>query len=165
MQGRILFVNLILFLVCGIYNAGFASELPKSDCRYPDYVYEYLGGDKFEKFNRKMFNFNSGLNKYAIRPIHTLWASIMPKYGMDRIKGVTSNIEYPARLVSSLIQKDFEASKNETLRFLTNTTIGLGGMYDPAKSLFKIMPSDETMDQAFAKCKVKSRLKSGCIIG
>ncbi len=156
MQGRILFVNLILFLVCGIYNAGFASELPKSDCRYPDYVYEYLGGDKFEKFNRKMFNFNSGLNKYAIRPIHTLWASIMPKYGMDRIKGVTSNIEYPARLVSSLIQKDFEASKNETLRFLTNTTIGLGGMYDPAKSLFKIMPSDETMDQAFAKCKVKS---------
>lgn len=156
MRSKILFVNLILFCICGIYNTGFASELPKSDCRYPDYVYEYLGGDRFENFNRKMFNFNSGLNKYAIRPVHILWASIMPKYGMDRIKGVALNIEYPVRLVSSLIQRDFEASKNETLRFLANTTIGLGGMYDPAKRFFKIMPSDETMEQAFAKCNVKS---------
>ncbi len=156
MRGRILFVNFIIFGVCGICNAGFAQELPRSDCRYPDYVYEYLGGDRFESFNRKMFNFNSGLNKYAIRPVHILWASIMPKYGMDRIKGVATNIEYPARLVSSLIQRDFEASKNETLRFLANTTIGLGGMYDPAKRFFKIMPSDETMEQAFAKCSVKS---------
>ena len=156
MRGRILFVNFIIFGVCGICNAGFTQELPRSDCRYPDYVYEYLGGDRFESFNRKMFNFNSGLNKYAIRPVHILWASIMPKYGMDRIKGVATNIEYPARLVSSLIQRDFEASKNETLRFLANTTIGLGGMYDPAKRFFKIMPSDETMEQAFAKCSVKS---------
>lgn len=132
-----------------------AAEPVKPYCRYPDYVYEYLGYDKFEKFNRKMFNFNSGLNKYAIRPVHIIWASIMPKYGMDRIKGVATNIEYPARLVSSLIQKDFENSKNETIRFFTNTTLGLGGMYDPAKRFLKIEPSTENMEQAFAKCKLK----------
>ena len=132
-----------------------AAEPVKPYCRYPDYVYEYLGYDKFEKFNRKMFNFNSGLNKYAIRPVHIIWASIMPKYGMDRIKGVATNIEYPARLVSSLIQRDFENSKNETIRFFTNTTLGLGGMYDPAKRFLKIEPSTENMEQAFAKCKLK----------
>ena len=149
------FVFFVMFSLTVFFNAAEGAEIPKPDCRYPDYVYEYLGNDKFEKFNRRMFNFNSGLNKYAIRPVHILWASIMPKYGMDRIKGVAANIEYPARLVSSLIQKDFEASKNETLRFLANTTIGLGGMYDPAKSLFKIPPSNESMEQAFAKCKIK----------
>ena len=80
----------------------------------------------------------------------------MPQYGMDRIKGIATNIEYPARLVSSLIQRDFKTSRDETVRFLTNSTIGLGGMFDPAKSWLKIPPSNENMEQAFEKCKIKS---------
>ena len=84
--------------------------------KYPDYAYEYLGNDRFEKFNRKMFNFNSKLNKYALKPMHILWASIMPQYGMDRIKYMTNNIEYPIRLMSSLIQRDFKTSGKETGR-------------------------------------------------
>lgn len=96
-------------LLCIIFNniVVFAAET-----KYPDYGYEFLGEDKWEGFNRKIFNFNLGLNKYAIRPIHILWSSIMPEYGMDRIQGITNNIEYPIRLVSSLIQRDFQTSKN-----------------------------------------------------
>lgn len=124
--------------------------------KYPDYAFEYLGEDRYENFNRKMFNFNLKLNKYAIRPIHILWSSIMPEYCMDRIQGMTNNIEYPIRLVSSLIQRDFTTSKNETIRFFTNTIIGLGGMYDPAKHLFNIEQSNENMEQALAGCKLKS---------
>lgn len=149
------FCLLVFFCGLNLFNTAFSEEIARPDCKCPDYVFEYLGNDKFENYNRKMFNFNSKLNKYAIKPIHILWASIMPKYGMDRIKGIATNIEYPARLVSSLIQKDFETSKNETIRFFTNTTIGLGGMYDPAKRFLKIQPSNENMEQAFAKCHVK----------
>ncbi len=79
----------------------------------------------------------------------------MPEYGMDRIKGITNNIEYPIRLVSSLLQRDFETSKNETIRFFTNTVIGFGGMFDPAKHLFNIEQSNENMEQALAGCKMK----------
>jgi len=122
---------------------------------YPDYSYEFLGDDKWENFNRKIFNFNLKLNKYAIRPIHILWASIMPEYGMDRIKGISENIEFPIRLISSLIQRDFKTSKNETVRFFTNTILGLGGMFDPAKHLFSLEQSKENMEQALASCKVK----------
>lgn len=124
--------------------------------KYPDYGYEYLGEDKLEKLNRKMFTFNSKMNKYLLKPVHILWASVMPQYGMDRIQGIANNIEYPIRLMSSLIQKDFKTSGNETVRFLTNTTLGLGGMFDPAKHLFKIEPSNENMEQALAKSKIKS---------
>ncbi len=124
--------------------------------KYPDYSYTYLGDDKLENFNRKMFNFNLKLNKYAIRPIHILWSSLMPEYGMDRIQSVTNNIEYPIRLISSLIQRDFATSKNETIRFFTNTILGLGGMYDPAKHLFKLETAKENMEQALAGCKLKS---------
>lgn len=126
------------------------------ETKYPDYGYEFLGEDRWEGLNRKIFNFNLGLNKYAIRPIHILWSSIMPEYGMDRIQGITNNIEYPIRLVSSLIQRDFQISKNETIRFFTNTVLGLGGMFDPAKHLFKIEQSSENMEQALAGCKMKT---------
>ena len=131
------------------------AETETQGCRYPDYCKEYIGKDKFEKFNRKMFNFNAKLNKYALRPIHVVWASIMPKYGMDIIQSAYHNIEYPKRLVSSLLQRDFKAAKNETVRFLANSTIGLGGMYYPAKKLFKIEPMEEDIEQALCKCKVK----------
>ena len=123
---------------------------------YPDYVYEFLGEDKFEIFNRKMFNFNMKMNKYALRPLHVVWASIMPKYGMDRIQGIYENALYPKRLISNLIQRDFEGVKDETIRFLTNSTLGFGGMFDPAKRCFGIESTDADMEQALAKCKVKS---------
>jgi ABC-type transporter lipoprotein component MlaA len=126
------------------------------ETKYPDYSYEFLGEDKWENFNRKMFNFNLGLNKYAIRPIHILWSSIMPEYGMDRLQGVANNIEFPIRLVSSLIQRDFKTSKNETIRFFTNSILGLGGMYDPAKHIFHIVQAKEDMEQALAGCKIQS---------
>lgn len=124
--------------------------------KYPDYAYQYLGRDRFENFNRKMFTFNSKLNKFVIKPVHILYASVMPQFGMDRIKCACSNIEYPIRLTSCLIQRDFPASGRETLRFLTNSTIGLGGLFDTAKRFFHLEPVAEDMEQALAKCKIKS---------
>ena len=132
------------------------SAVPSICAKYPDYSSEFLGVDKYETFNRKIFNFNLKLNKYALRPIHTIWSSILPEYGMDRLYGISNNIEYPVRLLSSLVQRDFKTSKNETIRFITNTTIGIGGMFDPARHIFKLEQAKEDMEQAFAKCKIKS---------
>ncbi len=152
---------IVAFLAFFIINStspvfpALGAEETSTPCRYPDYCREYIGHDKFEKFNRKMFNFNAKLNKYALRPIHVVWASIMPKYGMDRIQNAYKNIEYPKRLVSTLLQKDLKAAKTETLRFLANSTIGLGGMYDPAKRFFKLEPQEEDIEQGLSKCKIK----------
>ncbi len=148
------FIALLFLLI--VLNVNFALGEITEPAKYPDYAYEYLGNDKFEGFNRKMFTFNSKLNKYALKPLHILWASIMPQYGMDRIKYMTNNIEYPMRLMSSLIQKDFKTSGHETVRFLTNSTIGLGGMFDPAKHIFHYEQANENMEQALTKCHVKS---------
>lgn len=144
-----------LLLCLSVNLSCFALEAVVTSNKYPDYGHIYLGKDKFEKFNRKVFVFNGALNRYALRPVHTIWASVMPKYGMERIQCATDNIEYPIRLASTLIQRDFKASKTETARFLTNTTIGLGGLYDPAKKILKIEPVNENMELALAKCKMK----------
>ncbi len=133
----------------------FANEQVTPFYKYPDYSYMFNGNDKFEKFNRKVFKLNNKFNKYALRPIHTVWTSILPEYVIDRIHSATLNIEYPIRLISTLIQRDFKSAGTETVRFAANTTVGLGGLYDPAKSVFKIEPVSENMEQALAKCHVK----------
>lgn len=155
--------TLFICILTNITSVSFAADIDvvlneniKSETqKYPDFSYEYLGEDKYENFNRKMFNLNMRLNKYALRPIHILWASVMPKYGMDRIQNVYTNLQYPKRLISSVIQKDFKTTKNETIRFLTNTTIGLGGMFDPAERFLQLEMRDKCMDEALAKCNIK----------
>lgn len=122
---------------------------------YPDYSYEFVGKDSWENFNRKIFAFNLKANKYVIRPINIAWASIMPQYGIDRVNSFYTNAKYPIRLMGCLCQKDFEASRQETKRFLTNSTLGVAGLYDVAQSKYKIEPREEDMEQALAYHNVK----------
>lgn len=135
--------------------AAFAGEMDLPKTNYPDYSYEFVGNDKFESFNRKVFNFNLKANKYVIRPINIVWASVMPQYGMDRIQSFYTNANYPVRLVGCLLQKDLESSKSETFRFLTNSTIGVLGLYDPAQTKYNVKPRNENIEQALAYNRVK----------
>lgn len=143
---------LLNFFIC---NTTFAIQDAQPDSRYPDYAREFCGKDTCERFNRKLFIFNLKLNKFVVRPLNTAWASVMPQYGMDRLQCAYDNVNYPTRLVGSLLQKDFKATKQETLRFLTNTTLGLGGLYDTAKTRFKMEPRKEDLAQAFAHWHVR----------
>lgn len=143
------------FLSLCVMNKSLAIENTGVINKYPDYAYEFTGNDPWEKFNRKIFVFNLKANKYVIRPINIVWASIIPQYGMDRIENFYTNLSFPVRLVGCLLQKDFPASGQETKRFLINTTVGLAGLYDPAKNKFKLDPRQEDVEQALAYYKVK----------
>lgn len=156
LKNKSLLVFVVLFL-CFCFNApSFAIENVKPDCKYPDYSCEFCGKDRCEKFNRKLFNFNLRLNKYVLRPVNIVWASIMPKCAMDRLQNMYTNINFPVRGMSCLLQKDFKAAKQEASRFFINTTIGVVGMYDPAKNKFKLEPRNEDMEQVLFRWKVKS---------
>lgn len=134
-------------------SASFAMPDIPTVNKYPDYAYEFTGKDKCESFNRKLFIFNLKLNKYVLRPINTAWASVMPKYGMDRVKNLYTNVNFPVRIVSCTLQKDFKSLKQETKRFFINTTLGVGGLYDVAQTKFKMEPRQEDMAQALAHYK------------
>lgn len=156
MKNRLFLIFTVMFFFCFQLNAkAFAYDNTESISRYPDYGYEFLGTDKYEKFNRKMLVFTIKANKYVIRPLNVLWASVMPKYGMDRIDNFYTNMNYPVRLVSSLVQSDFETSKTESERFFINLTLGVAGLYDPAFTKFGIPSRKEDMAQALAYRHVK----------
>lgn len=156
---RLLIVIIAICLNLGFNHISFAIEdipvNPSTQSKYPDYEFEFTGKDKHEKFNRKLFVFNLKLNKFVLRPINTLWASILPQYGMNRLQSAYDNINTPVKIFSCLFQKDFKASRVETARFFTNMTIGVAGFYDPAKRFFHLEPTTEDMGQVLAHCNVK----------
>lgn len=154
---RVLLIFAVVFFI-NFNTASFAVEETPAPSKYPDYAYEFTGRDKCESFNRKLFIFNMKLNKYILRPVNIAWASIMPQYGMDRIKCAYTNVNFPVRLVSCTLQKDFKALKQETKRFFINTTLGVGGLYDIAQTKFKMEPRQEDMAQALAHYR---RIKPG----
>lgn len=148
----VLVIFVVQFFLINTANAAICNDL---EYKYPNYSCEFCGKDTCEKFNRKMFIFNLKLNKFILRPINIAWASVMPKYGMDRIQSAYNNMNFPVRCVGCLLQKDFKGSKREAIRFLTNTTIGIGGLYDPAKTKFKLEPYQEDIEQVFSHYKIK----------
>lgn len=154
MKKTLLLLIFIILLNFCIQNSSSCQILQKEN-KYPDYSYEFTGIDKWESFNRKMFVFNLKANKYVLRPVNIVWASVMPQYGMDRINNIYTNLNYPIRLMGNLFQGDFESAGDETKRFFINTTIGFAGMYDPALSKFKIEPKKEDMEQVLAYHNVK----------
>ncbi len=144
-----------VFLIFWLQNAALCVTNIGAEKNFPDYSYEFCGKDKCEKFNRKLFLFNLKLNKYLVKPIDVVWSSILPKYGMERLQNAYNNINFPVRVTSCLLQKDFHASKQETARFFINTTMGLGGLWDPAKTKFKIELNQEDIAQVLYHYKVK----------
>lgn len=150
-----LIFTIFVFLAFSATNIAFAIEDIETDNVYPDYAYEFVGKDKFEKFNRKLFLFNLKLNKYVIKSFNTGWCSLFPKYMMDRFGSFYYNTNFPVRAVSCAVQKDYKASRREVGRFFVNLTVGLGGFYDPATGVFKIKSTNEDIEQALAYRNVR----------
>lgn len=135
-------------------NPAFSAETEETPNTYPNYSYEFTGEDKWENFNRKVFFFNSKVSGVS-RPLCIFWASIMPKKGMEMITNFYTNIKYPIRLTSSLVQGDFDSAWTETKRVGINSTIGFLGLYDAAWEKYNIAPRKEDMAQALAKRNLK----------
>ena len=73
-------VTLVLLFNLLFNNAVlFAQELAPIQ-KHPCYHRIFLDEDKYEKFNRKVFNFNLKMNKIFVKKIHVLWASLFPDF-------------------------------------------------------------------------------------
>ena len=56
------------------------------------------------------------------------------------------NVQFPVRLANNLLQAKFKAAGLETGRFIVNSTVGVGGLFDPAKR-WKIEAHPADFDQ------------------
>ena len=90
-------------------------------------------GDRFENLNRKVFYINDRLDHYALRPAAVTYKKLMPNPLEKGVENVFSNLDEVTNVVNDLLQGKFSQAAHDSGRFLINTTIGIGGIFDVAK--------------------------------
>ena len=88
--------------------------------------------DPLESFNRAMFTFNDRLYFWVMKPVARGYNMIAPEGFRVSIQNFFSNLYFPIRFVNCLLQADLKCTGTELGRFAVNTTMGIGGFFDPA---------------------------------
>lgn len=91
--------------------------------------------DPWERWNRKAYAFNDAADRAVIRPVAAGYRKVTTPNMRRVLSNFFSNLRMPITMVNNLLQgrpKDFTRS---TGRFLVNTTLGLGGFFDPASQM------------------------------
>ena len=91
--------------------------------------------DPYEGFNRSMYGFNMGLDKYLLKPIADGYAFVMPDVMQTGVTNFFNNLKGINVVLNDVLQGKFEQSASDLGRFTTNTTLGLGGLFDVATPL------------------------------
>ncbi len=86
--------------------------------------------DPYEETNREIFQFNLGLDRGLIRPVARGYRTVAPEPFRDGLSNALENLTEPQTLFNNILQGDAEASWNTFIRFMINTTVGLGGLFD-----------------------------------
>jgi phospholipid-binding lipoprotein MlaA len=88
--------------------------------------------DPAEPFNRSMFDFNMTLDKAVLKPVAGAYRDTVPEGARDSVSSFLDNLRTPVILANDLFQGEFGRAGTTLLRFVTNTTIGFGGLFDVA---------------------------------
>ncbi len=109
--------------LCLVLLAGCAS-LPAGSKRDPR--------DPWERMNRATYTFNDKFDRYIMQPVARGYRRVTPHMVQTGLRNFFDNLNYPIVMLNDLLQGQFKPFLNDTVRFVFNTTIGLGGFLDPA---------------------------------
>ena len=93
----------------------------------------FADDDRFENLNRKVFYVNDRLDHYALRPAAVTYKKLMPNPLEKGVENIFSNLDEVTNVLNDLLQGKFSQAAHDSGRFLLNTTIGIGGIFDVAK--------------------------------
>lgn len=103
--------------------------------------------DPLSGYNRVMTSFNDTLFIYLFNPISEGYAYILPEAIRISLSHFIHNIQFPIRFTNNLLQGKFQNTSDELERFIVNTTVGIGGLFDPATVYLKIPAHNEDFGQ------------------
>ncbi|MGI9309535.1 MAG: MlaA family lipoprotein [Gammaproteobacteria bacterium] len=111
--------------------------------------------DPLEPINRPIYKFNDGFDRWLLRPTAKGYDFITPDPIQTGVANFFDNITYPVTIVNALLQGKFKQGLEDTGRFLMNSTLGLGGLLDPATDA-GLVEHTEDFGQTFAKWGIPS---------
>ena len=98
-----------------------------------DILEEY---DPWEPFNEKIFSFNYNVDKFVLKPVAKGYNFVVPDRLQQMIENGFDNLLVVQRVVNNLLQWRPLGAGAELGRFLINSTLGIGGLFDIARQEF-----------------------------
>ena len=90
--------------------------------------------DPYEENNRAVYAFSVQLDRAVLRPAGKV-AAALPTEITTPVSNFADNVSLPGMVVNNFLQADLGGLGTNTMRFLINTTVGIGGLFDPAGAI------------------------------
>jgi phospholipid-binding lipoprotein MlaA len=95
-----------------------------------------------------MYEFNDWFDYYVGKPVAKGYRAVLPTPVRRSFSNFFNNLREPIVIVNDLLQAKFAQAASDTGRFVTNTLVGILGLFDPASHIG--MPRhDEDFGQTF----------------
>ncbi len=107
--------------------------------------------DPYEDFNRRVFAFNTSLDRNVLAPTASAYESVVPKFGRDRVRDFIDHIKTPIWFVNETLQGDIDGAGVQASRFALNSVFGVAGLYDYAANVGDLPKRDEDFGQTLAR--------------
>ena len=91
--------------------------------------------DPLEPLNRNILFFNGALDRVVLRPVASGYARVVPAPIRAGIGNFLDNLREPRTAINQLLQGRPGLAVADTARFLVNSTLGIGGLFDPAAQM------------------------------
>ena len=102
--------------------------------------------DPFEGFNRSIYRFNAGLDRLVLFPTIAVYERIIPKPARQGVTNFFDNLDDIRTGINQVLQLRPKRALQTTGRFITNSTLGIAGLFDVASG-FGIPKHDEDFGQ------------------
>lgn len=86
--------------------------------------------------NRVIFKFNDVAYRYLLIPAGKGYVRIIPEPARKSVDNFFHNVRTPIYVANDLLQLKPKPLGRHLSRFVINSTVGLGGLFDPAQSWF-----------------------------
>ena len=90
--------------------------------------------DPWEPVNRAIFGFNEVADRAVLTPVSRGYRAVVPEPVRDSVSNFLNNLREPTHFVNLALQGEREGFGTSVGRFVINTTLGVGGLFDAASA-------------------------------
>ena len=114
----------VLLAICAVLFAGCATVRTSDSGINPI--------DPNEATNRKFYNFTDTIDRNLLAPVADVYIKYIPDPMVRSIGNFYDNLAYPNVILNDFLQGKVRQGFQDSLRFVVNSTVGLGGFFDMA---------------------------------
>ena len=120
-------VKALIFGGCSLFLAACATTPPSPEA--------LAANDPYEQTNRQTLVFNGKIDHYIVIPTVGIYFFVVPEGGRRGVHNFLGNLSLPTIFVNDLLQGEISRGGQSAARFLINSSLGLGGFFDPARKM------------------------------